>query len=176
MWVLSSWGWAVTQAAEPSLRSSFEEWCQQKASLSAEARKTVEVLLEEAGTNDCELAANNVSSRTELYLSGNEITDLRPLAGLTNLKTLQLIYNQIADVTPLAGLTNLNGLHLSGNQIKDVTPLAGLTNLKALNLDYNQITDISPLAGLINLEWLYLPGNPITQPTCPITRPDVCQF
>lgn len=129
MWVLSSWGWAVTQAAEPSLRSSFEEWCQQKASLSAEARKTVEVLLEEAGTNDCELAANNVSSRTELYLSGNEITDLRPLAGLTNLRGLILDSNQIIDLTPLAGLTNLKHLTLSGNPITDLRPLAGLTNL-----------------------------------------------
>jgi internalin A len=31
MWVFSGWGWGVTQAAEPSLGSSFEEWCLQKA-------------------------------------------------------------------------------------------------------------------------------------------------
>lgn len=110
-------GWAVTQAAEPSLRSSFEEWCQQKASLSAEARKTVEVLLEEADTTDCELAANNVSSRTELNLSGNEITDLRRMAGLTNLTKLYLSYNQITDISPLARLTNLYELNLTGNPI-----------------------------------------------------------
>jgi internalin A len=46
MWMFSGWGWGVTQAAEPSVGSSFEEWCLQKASLSADRRKTVEVLLE----------------------------------------------------------------------------------------------------------------------------------
>jgi internalin A len=68
MWVFSGWGWGVTQAAEPSLGSSFEEWCLQKATLSAERRKTVEILLEEAGTSDCELAAKNLLSRTELKI------------------------------------------------------------------------------------------------------------
>jgi internalin A len=70
MWMFSGWGWGwgVTQAAEPSLGSSFEEWCLQKASLSAERRKTVSLLLEEAGTSDCELAAKNLLSRTELKI------------------------------------------------------------------------------------------------------------
>ncbi len=108
MWVFSGWGWGVTQAAEPSLGSSFKEWCLQRASLSAEARITLEILLEVAGTINCELAANNLLNRTELDLyARQQITDLTPLSGLTNLKTLQLFNNQITDVSPLANQTNL---------------------------------------------------------------------
>lgn len=112
LWMFSGCGWGVIQAAEPSLESSFEQWCQQQANLSAERRKTVEVLLEEAGTRDCELAAKNLLSRTELYLS--------PLSGLTNLTELDLQSNKITDVSPLAGLINLKELRLNNNQIKDV--------------------------------------------------------
>ncbi|MEQ8960725.1 MAG: leucine-rich repeat domain-containing protein, partial [Coleofasciculus sp. C2-GNP5-27] len=55
---LSMWGWGygVAIAATPSLGSSFREWCLQRTSLSASLRNTVEVLLEEAGTSDCEQA------------------------------------------------------------------------------------------------------------------------
>jgi internalin A len=69
MWAFSGWGWGIAQATEPNSGSSFKEWCQKQASLSAEARITVEVLLAKAGTNDCELAAKNLLSLTELYLS-----------------------------------------------------------------------------------------------------------
>ncbi|MGB3691602.1 MAG: hypothetical protein WA999_02660, partial [Spirulinaceae cyanobacterium] len=66
---LSSWGGEATQAAEPGLGSSFQQWCLQKANLSPAARKTVDVLLEKAGTTDCELANNELVSLTELDLS-----------------------------------------------------------------------------------------------------------
>ncbi|MEQ9553462.1 MAG: hypothetical protein RIM23_28050 [Coleofasciculus sp. G3-WIS-01] len=51
VFMFSVWGWGITQAAEPSLGSSFRDFCLQKESLSAETIKTVEVLLEAAGTN-----------------------------------------------------------------------------------------------------------------------------
>ncbi|MCH7989064.1 MAG: leucine-rich repeat domain-containing protein, partial [Planctomycetes bacterium] len=43
-------------------------------------------------------------------LAFNEITDLKPLAGLTKLKWLSLGNNQITDLKPLAGLTKLESL------------------------------------------------------------------
>jgi internalin A len=169
LWMFNGWGWGVTQAAEPSLGSSFKDWCQKRTSLSAEARKTVEELLKEAGTSDCELAAKDLSSRTVLSLPEAPITDLRPLAGLTNLKDLYLTLNEITDVTPLARLTNLETLVVSANPIADVTPLAGLTNLAELDLQSNKITDVSPLAGLINLKELRLNNNQIKE-VSPLAR------
>ena len=89
-------------------------------------------------------------------LSNNQISDLTPLASLTNLTDLFLYNNnynnnQTLDLTPLAALTNLTTLGLGNSQINDLTPLAGLTNLTTLRLDNNQIIDLTPLAGLTNL-------------------------
>ncbi len=47
--------------------------------------------------------------------------------------------NQIEDITPLAGLSNLTWLNLSGNEIVDITSLAGLVNLTYLDSGYNNI-------------------------------------
>ncbi len=144
----------MTQAAEPRLGSPFKQWCLWRESLSDEAQKTVEVLLEKAGTSDCEQASVNLSSRTELNLYGN----------------------QIKDVTPLSGLTNLTELNLGENQIKNVNPISGLTNLNSLSLSENQIKDISPLSELTNLNSLFLENNPIAQQTCPVSPPSVCDY
>ena len=65
---------------------------------------------------------------TELYLYENQITDISPLAHLTQLTTLDLSNNQIKDVTPLTKLTSLEKLLLKGNPIEDTSPLNALLN------------------------------------------------
>ena len=104
----------------------------------------------------------------ELHLGGNQISDISPLAGLTQLWNLALYRNQIRDISPLAGLTQLSTLHLAENQISDISPLAGLTQLRDLGflgLGENQISDISPLTGLTQLEKLDLVNNHIRDVT-----------
>ena len=96
-----------------------------------------------------------------LSLHNCEITDVAPLAKLTQLKSLYLSNNQIIDVAPLANLTQLKSLYLSSNQIIDVAPLANLTQLTKLNLDRNQIIDVAPLANLTQLKSLSLISNQI---------------
>jgi hypothetical protein len=100
----------------------------------------------------------------QLSLSDNQITDLTPLASLSNLESLILCRNKISDLTPLANLTNLYCLSLSFNQITDVTPLAGLINLGngplgggSLELHDNQITDFTPLVNLVHLRTFLIP-------------------
>lgn len=97
-----------------------------------------------------------------IWLSGNNISDLRPLAKLSNLTYLSFDYNDISDLSPLAELTGLYGLSLSYNEISDIGPLAGLTALERLDLAYNKISDIRPLAGLTCLEKIELNSNPIS--------------
>jgi Leucine-rich repeat (LRR) protein len=104
----------------------------------------------------------SLTNLTYLNLQGNAISDLSPLASLTNLTYLRLDYNRISDLSPLASLTNLNDLVLSRNQISDISPLASLTNLTYLHLQRNQISDISPLASLTNLNDLRLDYNQIS--------------
>jgi internalin A len=87
------------------------------------------------------------------------VSDVSPLANLTNLETLILEGQEIRDISALAALTQLPRLSLSTNYINDITALVSLTNLHYLNLSHNEITDISALAYLTNLEVLYLEGN-----------------
>ena len=55
------------------------------------------------------------------------MSDLAPLAGLTNLQTLDCHSTQVSDLAPLAGLTNLQTLDCHSTQVSDLAPLAGLT-------------------------------------------------
>ena len=104
----------------------------------------------------------------ELWLQGNQLTDISPLATLAALSeatlsklSLTLSYNQITDISPLENLTNLGGLWLGDNQIADISPLENLTKLKVLQLTNNRVADISPLENLTNLWSLGLSGNRI---------------
>ena len=96
-----------------------------------------------------------------LVLHDNEIRDIPPLANLTNLIDLNLGGNHIDNLEPLTDLTRLQILHLSGNQITDITPLANLAGLTQLTVSHNQVSDVRPLAGLINLTFLNLRNNRI---------------
>ena len=103
---------------------------------------------------------------TRLYLYGNSLSDISPVAGLTNLTSLNLgarnLGNSLSDISPVAGLTNLTGLFLYGNSLSDISPVVGLTNLTLLALGDNSIWDISPVAGLTNLTSLFLDSNSLS--------------
>ena len=106
-------------------------------------------------------------------LSGNEITDLTPLAKLASVKKtyaptedtyLQLLIlakNKITDLKPLSGLLKLQYLDLADNQITDISPLAKLTMVNTLHLTNNKVKDLSPLAGMQRLWTLEADGNAI---------------
>ena len=143
--------------SKPQPRKSgrtFADWCRQKADLSPETKHTVEVLLQEAGTTDCDAADRKLSSLTELLLGGYQISDIKPLASLTNLTWLLLDTNQISDIKPLESLTNLN----------------------YLLLEHNKISDIKPLKSLTKVYFIYLGGNPIAPKTCPLKPESICNW
>ena len=87
-----------------------------------------------------------------LRLSGQSISDVTPLANLTQLIHLHLDYNQIRDISSLSNLTLLEELALNNNAISDIAPLGGLKNLKQLWLADNPIYDLSPLTQLEGVE------------------------
>ena len=96
----------------------------------------------------------------------NQITDLSPLAELTNLQDLTFVGDYISDITALAGLESLTWIHFSGrNYTIDITPLSSLTNLEVLQFVNGQVTDIAPLEGLVNLFSLDLSWNYISDLT-----------
>src|SRR4028119_563628 len=109
------------QANQPINLSSFADWCKHKNRLTREARHTVEMLLEIAGTSDCDEALKVLLNLTELHLNENQITDITSLSALTNLTELSLGHNQITDITSLSALTNLTSLGLGHNKNTDIT-------------------------------------------------------
>ena len=185
-------------AAPTKTPKTFTEWCEQKANLPKETKHTVEVLLEIAKTQDCNQANQILTKLTYLFLSKNQISDIKPLSNLTKLTSLSLEKNKISDIKPLFNLTKLTSLSLGNNKISDIKPLSNLTNLTSLALWENQISDIKPLSNLTNLTDLYLwenqisdikplsnltkltslslSGNPLTSKKCPIQPESICSF
>ncbi len=53
--------------------------------------------------------------------------------------------NDITDISPLAKLTNLTYVDLHGNRITDITPISKLLSIDSLDISYNGIADLSSL-------------------------------
>jgi Bacterial Ig-like domain/Leucine Rich repeats (2 copies)/Putative Ig domain len=109
----------------------------------------------------------NLTGLTRLVLPMHAVTDLGPVAALTELDSLDLTASPgmpptISDVGPLAALTHLRYLNLNNTRgIVDLSPLSGLTALAELHVRFNSISDLRPLRGLTNLRQLNLAGNAI---------------
>jgi len=89
----------------------------------------------------------------------SELTDFRPLSGLSNLTQLTISYcDGITDLTPLSGLINLTRLKLTASRsITNLRPLASLVNLEVLRLSsIPGISDLRPLARLLRLSRISL--------------------
>ena len=77
---------------------------------------------------------------------------------------------KISDLTPLAGLTNLTDLYLIKNNISDITHLAGLMNLERLWLYDNNISDSQEAMlrkALGSRDILFKPPKPLAAPQLP---------
>jgi len=96
-----------------------------------------------------------------LDLSGTQIVDFTPLAGLTGLESLRLESTVITDLTPLAGLSRLKHLDLDNTPISELAPLAKLHRLQHLDLGGTHITNLMPLSELKDLRNLWLENTQI---------------
>ena len=95
-----------------------------------------------------------------LDLGLNPVADLRALASLPRLRTLNLD-GTAADLWQLAGLAELERLSLRNAGLTDASALSGLAGLRVLDVAHNRIEDLSPLGGLSRLEALRLDGVPV---------------
>ncbi|MGB3493004.1 MAG: CHAT domain-containing protein [Elainellaceae cyanobacterium] len=139
----------------------FLNQCVQQEQRSPSEQHTIDVLLDFAGTENCQEVQTYLLAQTELDLSDRQLSNLYPLASFDQLRSLRLNHNQITDLEPLRHLTQLEQLYLLGNQITDLSPMSELENLSTLYLDHNQIQDLSPLADLQALTILFLNQNQI---------------
>ena len=168
---------------DPNLRAAIAEALDKNnttiVSITAEEMTTLTTL--RAGNRDIKdlTGIEHAINLENIWISGNPITDLSPLAALKNLiglaawdmdiedfsslaeltklRWLELFNTPISDLSPLARLTSLKRMSLYGTRTENLSPLAGLTSLTQLQIANNKtLSDVSPLAGLINLEWLDL--------------------
>ena len=98
------------------------------------------------------------------------VKDLTPIAQLAGLEYLNLYSNpEIPSIKPLQSLGNLKTLILGNIPIgNELDTLENLTKLTYLNLRNTDLTDISPLARLVNLEYLNLHSNPEIKSILPL--------
>ena len=87
-----------------------------------------------------------------IWIGGNPISDLSPLANLPKLNHLQLASCNVSDLTPLASLTEILILRLNDNPISDFSPLASLKKIERISLGRNLTEDISVLSQLLSLK------------------------
>ncbi len=103
----------------------------------------------------------------KVTLDRTGVTDLRPLAGSRRtLRELSLRFSrELTDLTPIAALTELRDLNLfeCRKPLRSLTPLAKLTKLEQLELDMTEIKDgkVAPLYKLGKLRGL---GIELTSP------------
>lgn len=98
-----------------------------------------------SGLNIYDISALSQFSNPEtIDLSANNISDIYVFQNSPNrlcIKSLTLSYNALSDITPLASLTNLEYLDISYNMIYTELPLLALTNLRQLNVSGTQLND-----------------------------------
>lgn len=73
------------------------------------------------------------------------------IARIKGLIQINLNKTKISDLSPLAGLTELRVLTLNQTGVSDLTALAGLTGLRRLSLNHTGVSDLRPLIGLEKL-------------------------
>ncbi len=128
---------------------------------SNEIGKVTTLSLKNKGISDM----SGIGSFTSLYnldLSHNNITEIKVLESLENLRILSLNNNNITDISELGKLTSLMSLSLGNNNITEIKVLESLKNLISLSLDNNNIKDLSELGKLTSLYTLVLNNNNIT--------------
>ena len=93
-----------------------------------------------------------------LNLRDKGLTDIRSLAGLSELEVLSLGNNKVKDLSVLKHLKGLKELRLDGNQMANIDTLPELDQLGALFLENNAIADLRPILRLKNLTNLSVGG------------------
>ena len=104
--------------------------------------------------DDCQTLVVKDESRNHRWC---RITDLSPLAGLTQLQELSIHCTEAPDITALSTLSSLRRLKLSHcSKIKDLSPILTLTALDELDLQGTTVAELPSLEPLTQLTRLNL--------------------
>jgi hypothetical protein len=96
------------------------------------------------------------SKVVQVDLAKTDVSDVKMLSRLHELKWLYVYDTPINDISPLQDLTKLETLYLHNTSVENIQSIENLTNLTKLDLYNLHVSDIRPLVGLTNLKELYL--------------------
>jgi Leucine-rich repeat (LRR) protein len=96
------------------------------------------------------------------------ISDLSPLAKLSELKTINISGTHVDDLTPIRNLTRLENLVISKTLVHSLDPLRHAINLKSLDVSHTSISDLSPLSAFPSLERINI-SNTLVEDLSPLT-------
>ena len=104
---------AIAQRNAERPPESFASWCDRKEELAPAPKHTVEVLLNQSGTQTCTEANDALTAASHLSFSFDErVESLAPVASLFNLESLTLGGGLVTDLSPIAELSNLKSLYI----------------------------------------------------------------
>lgn len=138
--VVSNINGKITQSEYEILHKKFDKfskpreilYLEQFYKISLHPISKIEAILDFINNNS--YFVNEKQQITGLNIRDNQIKNIKPLNGLTDLTKLNLSNNFITDIDALKGLIKLKDLALSYNLISDIKPLEELTALKILTL------------------------------------------
>jgi internalin A len=102
---------------------------------------------------------NDLRNLRELHLNGNNITDIRPLSLLPNLQKLSLSQNPLRNLDVLRDMSQLTALDVSGLPSRDLGAIVELRGLTQLKLTDSGLTDLRLIRNLKQLQDLDLRRN-----------------
>jgi len=111
------------------------------------------------GNTHIELPSCYLEDMDEIEMAESQIDNLDGVEYCIHTETMDLSGNRITDLSPLYGLTKLKDLNLADNRIGDIDALGSLYHLRSIDLSNNSIDDLSPLFELGVLEYVDLTGN-----------------
>ena len=92
-----------------------------------------------------------------------ELSDLSGLIGLPSTEVVVVIFHQLTNLREVAQLNNLKSLFVHNNQITSLEGIETVLDLKEIYCNVNQITSLKPLENLVQLKTVYCNYNLISE-------------
>lgn len=108
--------------------------------------------------------AQNLVGLDSLWLGGQAVNNLSPIAQLPELSLLALGNTDVDDagLAPLSTLTSLKWLAVGNTEVSDLSPLSSLAGLEVLDVQSTNVTDLSPVSDLDALTVLLLDNTGVS--------------
>lgn len=154
-----------TYQVTPDEASAFLTYC--SAALPAEQKRTMELLKGRFAVTNCQDLFAALTQSYILDLRKLGLREITLLQYVPNMEMLWLEGNEIEDLSPLASARRIGGILASHNRVRDVSALARSSTLASLDIRNNQLTSLRSVMALPARVRIKIEGNPFGDGFCP---------